>query len=95
LYEAGGTFSALPKKDYADIQNSLPVILIDEGKFDEKNIALTKRTKSYYLDILREHGCNDEKKVLVMTVDGNGKIYLQIVGEKYKILQLNWGKQLW
>ena len=95
LYEAEGMFSALPKKDYQTLQSSLPIILIDEGKFDDKNITKTKRDKAYYLQILRGQGCNDVKKVLVMTIDGKGKIYLQIKGEKYKVIPLEWEKQLW
>ena len=95
LYEAEGTFSALPKSNYENLQSSLPIILIDEGKFDEKNIQLTKREKAYYLDFLRGQGCDEIKKVLVMTVDGNGKIYLQLKGKKYKVLELGWEKTLW
>ena len=95
LYEAEGMFSALPKKNYEQAQCSLPIIIIDEGKFEEKNIEQTKRNKNYYLQILREQGCDDVKNVLVMTVDGTGKIYLQLTGEKYKILYLDWEETLW
>ena len=95
LYEAEGTFSALPKKEYQDYQTSLPVVLIEEGKFDKKNVELTKRSVPYYLDILRGQGCDELKKVLVMTVDGNGKIYLQEKGEKYKIFHLDWKEKAW
>ena len=95
LYEAEGTFSALPKKNYQDLQTSLPVILIDEGKFDEKNIARTQKNRAYYLDILKKQGCKNIKRVLVMTVDGNGKVYFQQKGEKYKIFHLGWDKPLW
>ena len=95
LYEAEGTFSALPKKEYQDYQTSLPVVLIDEGKFDKKNVELTKHSVPYYLDILRGQGCDELKKVLVMTVDGNGKIYLQQKGEKYKTFHLDWKEKAW
>lgn len=95
LYEAEGMFSALPKKNYEKLQSSLPIIIIDEGEFDEKNIAQTQRDKAYYLEILRGQGCDDEKKVLVMTVDGQGKVYLQKTGEKYKVIPLQWEEQLW
>ncbi len=95
LYESEGTFSALPKKNYQELQNSLPVVIIDEGKFDSKNLELTQRNKSYYLKILKEQGCVDEKKVLVMTVDGNGKVYFQRKGKKYKVFNLDWKEQLW
>ena len=95
LYEAGGNFSALPKKNYADEQKSLPIVIIDEGKFEDKNIELTKRTKKYFLDVLKENQCKNEKNVLVMTVDGNGKVYFQERKKKYKVLNLNWEKAEW
>ncbi|MBQ8290962.1 MAG: DUF421 domain-containing protein [Clostridia bacterium] len=95
LYESEGTFSALPKPDYENLQNSLPIIIIDEGQFDEKNVALTKRDKAYYLDILKGQGCDELKNVLVLTVDGNGKVYLQQKGKKYVVLNLQWEESLW
>ena len=95
LYESEGTFSALPKKNYAELQSSLPVLIIDEGKFDKKNVEQTKRSKTYFTQVLKEHGCNDEKKVLVMTVDGNGKVYLQQRGKKYTVFHLNWQEKAW
>ena len=95
LYEAEGTFSALPKKNYESLQTSLPVIIIDEGKYIDKNVALTKRDIPYYNDILRGQGCDELKKVLVMTVDGNGKVYLQEKGKKYKTFHLEWKEKLW
>ena len=95
LYEAEGTFSALPKKNYETLQSSLPVIIVDEGKFVKKNVELTKRTNAYYLDILRGQGCDELKKVLVLTVDGDGKAYLQQQGKKYQTFRLDWPKKLW
>lgn len=95
LYEAEGNFSALPKKGYEGMQTSLPVIIVDEGKFDKRNLELTKRDKGYYLDILKGQGCDELKKVLVMTVDGNGKVYLQQKGQKYKVFHLDWKEKLW
>ena len=95
LYESEGAFSALPKKNFQDLQKSLPVVIIDEGKFDDKNIAMTQKSREYYLNVLKQNGCKDLKKVLVLTVDGNGKAYMQQKGKKYKVLNLDWGKTLW
>ncbi|MBQ4053692.1 MAG: DUF421 domain-containing protein, partial [Clostridia bacterium] len=95
LYESEGTFSALPKKNYESLQTSLPVIIVDEGKFIDKNVALTKQSESYYKEILRGQGCDELKKVLVMTVDGEGKVYLQRKGQKYKTFRLDWAEKLW
>lgn len=95
LYEAEGAFSALPKKNFQDLQTSLPIILVNEGKFDQKNIMQTGKNTDYYLDVLKRNGCKDEKKVLIMTVDGNGKVYLQKKGQHYKVIPLGWEKPLW
>ncbi len=95
LYEAEGMFSALPKPNYERLQTSLPVTIVDEGKFEQKNIERTGRDEGYYLQILRGQGCDELKKVLVMTVDGEGKAYLQCKGEKYKVFRLGWEEKLW
>ena len=95
LYEAEGTFSALAKQNYQTLQTSLPVIVVKEGKIDEKNVALTEKSVSYYLEILRQHGCKKIKDVLVMTVDGNGKTYLQKRGQAFETFTLGWEKAVW
>lgn len=95
LYESEGTFSALPKANYEEMQSSLPVIIVDEGKFDDTNIKRTGRSREYFSDILKAQGCKDLKRVLVMTVDGDGKVYLQKKGEKYKTFALDWKEKVW
>lgn len=95
LYEAEGTFSALPKKNYESMQSSLPITIIREGKFDNDNVKRTERDKEYYMQILRGQGCNELKKVLILTVDGNGKAYFQQKGKKYKVIELDWKERLW
>ena len=95
LYESEGTFSALPKANYQELQTSLPIVVIDEGKFDKENLQQTQRDKQYFLDILKERGCNDIKKILIMTVDGDGKVYMQQKGKKYEVFHLKWKEKLW
>jgi uncharacterized membrane protein YcaP (DUF421 family) len=95
LYESNGTFSALPKQKQEDAPPSLPVLLVSEGKFDQTNLALTGRNKEYFLTKLRGEGFPEQKKLLVMTVDGNGKVYAQAKGQKYKVFSLHWQEKLW
>ena len=65
------------------------------GKFCKKNVEKTKREQTYYLDFLQAHGCNNLKQVLIMTIDGNGKVYLQEKGKHYQTFFLNWEETLW
>lgn len=94
LYEAEGTFSAMPREEYQG-GNSLPLVLIDEGKFDKRNLQQTKRDENYFLKVLKERGCKSKKQALVMTVDGAGRVYLQKQGQKYEVFELNWEECLW
>lgn len=90
LYESNGTFSALPKQDYEEMQTSLPLVIIDNGKFDQKNLALTGLEKAFFEDVLQREGVKSTKKVLVLTADGTGKLYLQEKGEKFRTLRVNY-----
>ena len=96
LYESNGTFSALPREDYEAAQDSLPLVIIDNGCFDEKNLAVAGLSRPFFEDVLRRQGVKTHKRVLVMTADGTGKIYLQIKGEKYRTFRVSYpGGRTW
>ncbi|MDE6442289.1 MAG: DUF421 domain-containing protein [Clostridia bacterium] len=85
LYEANGSFSALENPDRST--SSLSVTLIDSGKADKKNLAVTGIGQEDLDKFLKEQNVK-LKQVLVMTVDGEGRVYFQKCGEKYKILNI-------
>ena len=89
LYEANGKFSALAKEE---LTPTLPVILIDNGKPDEKNAKLAGLDLQKVKDFAAEQG-EKIKNVLVMTVDGNGRVYFQPKGKPYKILNIQVGEK--
>ena len=90
LYESNGTFSALPKQNYEKTQTSLPLVIIDNGKYDQKNLELTGLGQEYFDIILAQQGVKSIKKVLVLTADGTGKMYLQVKGEKFKTFAMQY-----
>ena len=90
LYESNGTFSALPKENYEQMQTSLPLVIIDNGRFDGKNLALTGLEQNFFEGVLRKEGVKKKKKVLVLTADGTGKLYLQEKGEKFRTLNVTY-----
>ena len=87
IYEANGNFAALPRAGYEEEQNSLPLLVIDDGKYNRKNVKLTGMPPSFFEEVLKKNGIKNIKKVLVMTLDGEGKIYLQEHGKKKIITQ--------
>ena len=84
LYEANGSFSALEKEQKT---NSLAVTLIDSGRLNKHNLETCGITRGALDDFLKEQHAK-MKSVLVMTVDGNGRVYFQRRGRPYKILKI-------
>lgn len=82
LYEANGSFSALAKEETS---SSLPLLLIDRGKADKKNCARCGFDRDVLKEFLEKQNAK-EKDVVVMTVDGQGRVYFQKRGEHYKII---------
>ena len=85
LYEANGSFSALAKEEKAAY--SLSLTLIDLGKPDKKNITRCGFDRESFKKFLAEQGAK-LSEVVAMTVNGEGRVYFQKRGEKYKILQI-------
>ncbi len=89
LYEANGQFSVMPREDSPKEQKiSLPVLIIDDGKFEGHNLSLTGTSEEFFKEILREQGVKNVRNVFVLTLDGTGKIYLQCKGEKYRTFRI-------
>lgn len=85
LYESNGSFSALENPDRGS--SSLSYLLIDGGTADKKNLATCGIEKSKLDEFLKKQNA-ELKQVLAMTVNGDGRVYFQKRGEKYKILQM-------
>lgn len=85
LFEANGSFSALPKEEPASA--SLPLLLIDRGTPDRKNLTRCGFDDDRLNKLLKEQSAK-LKEVIVMTVNAEGRAYFQKRGEKYRILQV-------
>ncbi len=90
LYEANGTFSALPNQNYEQMQTSLPLVIIDNGKYDQKNLEITGLEQSFFDGILEEKKVKKAKDVLVLTADGTGKLYLQVKKRKFSTFNVEY-----
>ena len=85
LYESSGQFTAMPREDLPkENKVSLPVVIVDDGKYDEKNLTLTKTGRRYFERILQEQNVRNIRNVFVLTLDGTGKVYMQCRGERYR-----------
>lgn len=95
LYEANGSFSALESKQNESEETSLPLLILENGKYQEENLNLLHLGREYFDDILRQKNIASEKKVLVLTMDGNGKIYLQEKGKAFETFCVSWEGKKW
>ncbi|MBP5466255.1 MAG: DUF421 domain-containing protein [Clostridia bacterium] len=88
ILESNGKISVV-KNPEVESNGELPVILIDCGKFSEKNVNLIGSDTDKIKRFLSENGLKNEKNIEVMTVDGSGKVYLQQKNDKFSILKMN------
>lgn len=89
LYEANGKFTAMAREDVPqEKKESLPLLIIDDGKYQNQNLKLSGTNEDFFNEILRGEKIKNVKKVFILTLDGTGKIYFQAKGEKYRILRI-------
>ena len=77
IFESNGKLSAKEKPDYDKRKTSLPVLIVGEGKVVRKNLSLIGKDEEWLKKVIKSNGAKNNKQVGVMTVDGNGKVYLQ------------------
>ena len=85
LYEANGNFSAMPKeKEDAQAEPSVPLVIIEEGKFNKANLEKIHLDEYFFEKICRQQNVKKIRSIFILTMDGNGKIYMQRYGESYR-----------
>lgn len=88
IFEANGKFSALESEKAENSQPMLPLLMINDGKMNHKNLELIGKDEQWLAQILKKQGASGYKNVLVMTLDSSGKIYLQEKGKKYSTFNI-------
>ena len=84
IYESNGQLSAMENPNKTP-SNSMPLLIITEGKLDQENLKLIHIERDSLLSFIKSIDAN-LKDIDIMTVDGNGKVYLQEKKKRYKIL---------
>ena len=86
IFESNGKLSALENCEKAERRTSMPVLVINCGKFLAKNVKALECDENDVKNFLESHGAS-LKNTEILTVDGNGRAYLQQKNKKYTILQ--------
>ncbi len=80
VFESNGKLSTLEKQGQKG--NGLPLLIISNKKINENNLNKINKDKAWVLRILKDKGLT-VKNTGVMTVDTDGKVYLQGLKGRY------------
>lgn len=86
IFESNGKLSPFENSERQKTPESVPVVLISNGRIDVKNLELINAEKQEIDDFLAKFG-GKLKNTEVMTVDGNGRCYLKLKNTKYQIAE--------
>ena len=86
VFESNGKLSVMQKQKENSTPTSIPLLIVDDGKINKKNLELIGINHEEITNFLRN---NDGKltQTEVLTIDGNGKSYLKEKNQKYRILK--------
>lgn len=92
IIQTNGTLSVLPKAPYAPLnannmslsvpKASLPIIVVAEGKTINENIKVANIDNNFILSSIKTEGIKRIKDILLMTLDSEGKIFVQAYNKK-------------
>lgn len=75
-------------------ETTIPITLVAEGKINKNNLKLSKLNESKLQKIIKNAGGKHVKDILILTIDGNGKIYYQQKKGTFKTLEIDYSKEI-
>lgn len=75
-------------------ETTIPVTLISEGTILKNNLKIANLDESFLTYILNKTKTKNIKDILVLTIDGNGKIYFQLKNGKGLVLNSDYKKEI-
>jgi uncharacterized membrane protein YcaP (DUF421 family) len=63
---------------------ALPVVLLADGKPLRENLKLTGISEADFVRLMHKHGEDDIRRLALVSVDNNGKLYIQPRRDKFK-----------
>lgn len=88
IFESNGKLSALQNENSKSHPSSIPVLMIENGKFVKENLSFTKTEEASLREFLSQNNLS-LKNTEVLTLDGNGRVYYKAKKNKYKILSFS------
>ena len=98
IMETNGKVSVLPKSEQAPVtvsdlkleskESAIPINLVADGKILKENLEIARVDEEFVMNFLNSKtGSTSISKVLVMTLDKNGKVFLQLKNKPFEIYE--------
>ena len=88
IFESNGKLSPLENPNRENQNCSVPMLIVNDGKIDKKNLELIHSDQNSVVDFIKNNG-GTLKSTEILTLDGNGRVYFKSKKQKYKILKFN------
>ena len=92
IYEANGTLTAVENQNL-NYEADLPIAIVRNGKTDKKNLNKIGFSEDELITKLKNLNVNNVKNLGILTVDSNGRYYLQQYNKKYQTGYFNINKE--
>ena len=100
IVETNGTINVIPKAKSANVTNenlglnveeaTLPIIMITAGKIINSNLKVAKVDAGWVENIIEQAGGLKTSDILIMTLDINGKVFIQTFSGECKNLDIEY-----
>lgn len=75
-------------------EKTIPITLISEGTINNANLKIANIDKDKVNEILKMVGTKNIKDIIILTLDGNGKVYFQSKKEHFKVFNIDYNKEV-
>jgi len=95
IYESNGNLSALENPSKEQNHNSIPILMVSDGKIDKNNLTFINEKEENLKNFIKSKN-STLKQVEVMTIDGNGRVYFKQKSKPYQIFNYTFeGETKW
>ena len=84
IFESNGKLSPFENPNKQESSVSIPLLMVNQGKIENSNAKLINSSAESITYFLKEKGLS-VKNTEIMTLDGNGRVYLKGKNKKYTI----------
>ena len=87
IFESNGKLSTFENAERKEKPTSIPIVVINLGKINKENLPVINKSQEQIKEFLKQNGY-DLPSTEIMTLDGNGRVYIKKKKQKYEILNI-------